>query len=652
MRMWKIGVTAAAVGMMTMVALPGDGAEVAAPIAPTDSALKRSPTACRFDSGEALAYELRSTTVSSVDPTALQRALQGGSGAPQHQTTRSEVHLRLDVEALTSTRDGATLVAGRWGLLSATRDEGSLLSGDDFRAPFLMKLSAHCELLDIARMSDTPDHVARVQQALIAELQWSDATDDANSRVAVERDGTGRYEAKYARAPGSGVYLQRQKLGYLELARASRDTVRGRRIDISGPGLRVFTDARPWFGRLESDETHLLRVDKTVLGTRRRTLSAQRMDEHHAVMAPAPSNPTWVWGSLLGAEIPTPVAHRPAPTAPAQAQVQPWITNMTTDDALATYADLCADGSSRSDDRVGFLLQWIGNDPRRVDALVVALKAGRLTGRFAEAALFDALSRSSLPAANQALVPLIAEDGVAANHKIRAAFALYDADRPPAGFGDALIAAVRKERAASDDADTTGGAMTSLLGAVMHAQKDSNPALARAAESELLATLEEADTPRHTVAALLGIGNAREDGLLDHVMTFAKHDDGEVRAAAARALRGMSPEATADLFEPWFTGEADPDVRIALVRAFESQARNARYVSPQVVEATIAHLETTAHPSTRDALLGVLSQAATTGNDQASNVLAEMLQAELAKADRDLRLITRLGRLVKASELL
>lgn len=654
-RTWAV-VAAVIVAGIAVAALAWRTARQAdAPAATASAGASRPPAAaagrreCVFQDGQRLGVDVTMKGESSLDLSVLGKG--GAAGGLQVQVdspkkVEVEAGWHLDVQAVQRRPDGSTVLAARIEK-GPQKVSGTPVRADetgDLTPVFLVRLDRRCAFAGFARREGVDLKGARTQQSMLATLQWQyPPTGEPGRFEAVERDANGVYKARYALVEATDdTLLLRHQLAYERLYQNSAAPIGGSSVKPGGVGLKVRPGAGPWFDSLELDQSSEMTIGNVPVGHMKARTVARVVPAGDADMSVDPDDQAWVWGDLFEMQFPEAEA--------TDADVLFGMKGIPFEDALAEYRRLVGDPKRNLRDWVNFLRDWVRAHPEGVPAILKAIQDKQFPQQYGEPAVFFALSLADTPEARAGLLAVLGDDAFGSHNQARAALALADSRTLPDGYLPELLKQSRGDGSGSA-ADRDGVAsLTPMLGVVARTQQRQNPAAAAAAKAELMGRLEGETEPWRLQAALTGVGNLGGDEVLEPVRPFLTNEDPEVRAAAASALRSVSPDKARGLYGPALASEGDPQVREAWVRAYWNQSFEARQAPPEeVVTASATALATESNPNVLAAHIELLGMAARKGDAGARAALEALLKAELGKAPRNYSLLQVLGQYVGAA---
>lgn len=595
---------------------------------------------CRFQVGDKMAYEVEMTAVTRFDLGSLAggTALKPPSAAPSGTPLEVQATWLVELHAIQVDANGSTVLAARIrkGQQRVAGGQATETSGD-LEPTFLVRMEPTCALREFARWEGADLQGARAQQALMLSLQWQYPEGEETRYWAEERDATGTYRARYALIEGSReTTVVRKIAAYERLHRPEASAGSTGNIRVEGPGLRVTPGDGPWFAFLTSEQSVQLKLGTSEIGRAEMKLVAKVLAPSAEVINVNPSAPQWIWGDLL--DLP------PEQQAANPEKVPEWVRKLRMDDALQRYNALAGNPNARFRDWVDLMRDWVRAHPEQIPGLLQALKEGRFEARQAEPALFFAMALADLPEARQALLGMLGDTTFSALNRSRAAAALADGDRLPDGYLAEMTRLSKGDGSGTAEEQTAVTSMNPILGMVASRQKSRNPEVAKAAKKALLEQLDPKAEPWRLNSVLSGVGNVRDDSIVEPLTPFLANEDAEIRATAAYALRGVSPEKAQGLYGPTLQQEKEASVRHSLVQAYVDQAVDARSgPTPQVVEASIQALDTETDSKVVRQLVNLLGLASQRGDVSAKSALQLLMQTELGKAQRDLELLQLLG---------
>lgn len=598
---------------------------------------------CIFQDGQRLGVDVTMTSDTALDLSVLGKGASGG-GLHVHvappKKVQAEAAWHLELQAVQRRPDGSTVLAARIekGPQKVTGLGSEDATSGDIRPIFLVRMDRNCALAEFARRDGVDLKGARSQQSMLATLQWRYPPAGKQARFeTVERDANGWYKARNVLVETADeTLLLRHHVGYERLFQGDASPAGRTSMKTGGAGLKVRPGAGPWFESLELDQTSELAMADVPVGEMKTRMVAKAGRARDTDLSVDPDDGTWIWGDLFEMEFPE--------VETSDADVLFGMKGIPFEDALVEYLRLLEDPNKNLRDYVNFLRDWVRVHPEGVPAILGAIRDKRFPADYGEPAVFFALSLADIPEARAGLLAVMGDGSFGTHNQARAALALADSSTLPGGYMGELLKQSRGD--GSDSVADRDGVMslTPMLGVVARTQRKLNPAAAAAAKAELMGRLEKETEPWRLAATLTGVGNIGDDSVLEPVKPFLTNADPRVREAAASALRHVSPNRAAGVYQPTLTAETDPQVRETLVRSYWNQSFSARLTPPEeVVGASVEALSTESNPDVLAAHIDLLGMAAQKGDGSARTALEGLLKAELAKRPWNLQLIQILG---------
>jgi HEAT repeat protein len=281
--------------------------------------------------------------------------------------------------------------------------------------------------------------------------------------------------------------------------------------------------------------------------------------------------------------------------------------------ALAQYAELMSSGlPSAALKAADFLALYLRAQPQMAAELMTLLKAEAIP-RELESTVFLGLELAGTPEARSALITGLSE-GYASRNRARAAAALPDIREPTVDTLQALSQTARGAVGESpDDTRLVRNAAGYAIGTLERRTRETNPALAERARSELQSSLSQARDVQQQAAALDAIANSGNNGLLRDVRPHLASQESLVRSHAIEAMGHMQPEANKDLFAGLIQNEPDAQLRGTIAATYAEQARRADQTSPkEVLDAALEQLGREADPRVKGLLIELIGPACST----------------------------------------
>ncbi len=617
---------------------------------------------CRFELGHSLSYAIHSEDNAELDLSPLMKDfLDAKTGVPDRnfdmkvdpkQTISATSNWQLDLQAVKKGDDGTVILAAKISDLcsqvsreSNGQKQKQTIDGDHDVSllPFLIRLGERCEIQAFARREESDIKTALTQQSMFITLQWRYPPDGREGNFVVEeRNQLGRYKAHYGiRQFGEQQAISRRILGFEKIFRNVQGWGnRTAQTVVHGPGLRVWTGEGPWFDRLRLDEKIYSIYASAPISKTERHIKAKRIDSQPGNIRVDPDDEGWIWEDLFGVELDAQNEQRPPPNDA--------IVNLSLDEALTQYKVMIDDPEATVGQWVSLLADWIRVHPDQIDELIVDLRQGDLPHPYGESALFAAFTAANIPQARAALLGIMTDDSFGGFNQFRAALALSHSRILPIAFVHELAALSRPEQSGRG----LGGLTTAVLGTIVQKQRHMNPEASQAAREELFQRLTTSQDPGNLADVLNGIGNAADDEMFDAILPLADDTNPEIRAASITATRLMSPELTAPYFGPWLQNEENSHVREAVVNTFLTQLSHSKKTLPRnVMEISINHFAEERAQTVTRSLVKLLGEATRQGDNQAREALAQRLQAEMERENKNFDLLKQLGQYVGPADL-
>lgn len=563
------------------------------------------PLRCSFEPGETAAFTLASTV----------RDVRGEDEDQLLATLSWQVDERL--------------AGGRWRLragLTEVTHRQALTAPDErtrgpLTAPFFIDVDASCRFVGFGFPRDWDARRRQlVQSTLVTHEFVLPPRPGARRWSASQSDGLGAFAADYTVASGArgpALRVERRKAAYEGATGAAS---MGLSVNVVGSRATAsFERARPqWWTAVSGHERVQIRVQGEVEADLLQQFSLSRDDaKYAAVGAIAPSEADFRDAFELPVEL-------DRPTDPAVAQ-------MSYDDALAAFLGELAGTDDRSFAAARRLAAWLKAHPEAAHRLVGAVRAG-VVAEAARPALFLALELSGTDAARDALSAALVDPHFRALDRARAASALSDLGAPTRGTAELLLAQARE----GDDATV---ASVSLLGLGSMARRSGGDDELRAyIRGSLTDELEDASDAQ-TRVVLDAMGNSGDPALAGAIGDHVDAEQAATRQHAAQALGRLGPEAAAPRLMDRLREEADPAVRVSIVRALHGTSTS------DAIALMADRLTASTSLPERSAIITWLGEASRTRPE------ARALLAAHARGEDDARLVQQIGGFVPASEL-
>lgn len=564
------------------------------PVAPTAEA-----SACRFERGQRLAYTV------ALESEATQVVPSSG----QSLASSLSLTARLELEALAPSPEGPVLLAR----LDEVKASGGSGLERGLEAPFLLQLDDGCRLTRYARHGQTPRPVARNQQALLFEIQFSARPTDA---FAFET-GNGRAVALLERAePG----VLRRTLARYE-ALWNEPSAQGA---VAEGALRVQLGEGPWFEALSTTETL-----HTAAARAHSLLTLTRLEPARGFGAADRDVAHYAWENLLPRAPRVDLVSRPFTTYDAARQQK--VKALTVTEAVDQFA-------ARVTQRKGVQDTWPELSAYfevHPEAVRPAVKRYREHGLPKEAAgdFFLALGKARTPEAKAVLLELKRDEAVPMD-SVRAMFALVVREDVGVELAQELAGDVTRHVAKrTPSADFHAG--EAMLALSMLSGTRDDPAVTATTRQSLESVLSLGQrggaVTEPTRVALKAVGNTGDATLLPLVEPWSRLDDLETRKAAAWAFSRMPPESSEAAELAWLQRESSPFVKRALYLSIQQQHFNlGQGASRALVQQAAADLKTEKSALTRQSMVRLIAQSAVAKEPDVRELLKAQAKAERA----------------------
>ncbi|HYO93626.1 MAG TPA: HEAT repeat domain-containing protein [Polyangiaceae bacterium] len=469
----------------------------------------------------------------------------------------------------------------------------------ELSSPFLFELGKG-GAWTATSFSDTPSSlVVGLRYSVAAALQAHSGT--AESFTAVERDATGRYEARYERTDAPSTF-KKTKLRYLALHAKAPAALTQSRADAFLPQIEQSSStlklAAP--GVVESLESN-----ESV-----RTGNGQMLPvESKTALALRPISATSVAPPKLAAyRAPFERAARYTPERPWVPRVDPAqndeakIGARSLEGLLAELRSIGPVGPDATTDQKRANEQARGELYTALEAMVRS-RAGTVPRLVAlvraddplKTIALDALGSSGSADAQSALLKLIRERKLEPSAEKLATISLTRAVRPTA---DTLAGMVELLDVPRLKTQATYGLGT----AVRRLREAGEEQRARAVLDIVLARLQKATSAIGQITALRAIANSGHEAAYPLVEPLLAASDDEVRAAAVESLQIMQLPAADRQLGRSLTSDSNQSVRLAAARAIRLRA-----MTPELESAALTTGRSDADPHVRLAAIRILA---------------------------------------------
>lgn len=488
---------------------------------------------CRFSPGETAAFTLESTVrdVRGEQEDHLRAAL---SWQAVEQLSATRWRLRA---ALSGISHSQTLT------LPEERVKGSLTD------PFFVDVDASCRFVGFGFARDWDARRRQfVQSMLLTQEFVLPATRGTQRWSASQSDGLGRFEARYAIAPGAGgsaLRIQRRKAAY---DGQSRGAVMGLSVVVVGSeATATFDGDHPrWLSKSSGFERVQILVQGAVQADLLQRFRLERDDARFVAMrAVAPDDADFRDAFALDVERDQPVDAE--------------VAQMSFDQALRAFLAPFGGTGDPSYAAARRLAAWLKAHPEEAHRLVAALRAGAIADA-ARPALFLALELSGTDASRDALSGVLVDEHFRAVDRARAASALSDIGAPTRATAELLLS-----HAQNDREDMVKNVSLLGLGSMARRSGDDLKTFVRASLDEELAAAADEDEIRVVLDAM---GNSGDPAFADELETQLGAESASTRQHAAEALGRLDPVEAGPRLLDRLREETDPTVGAAIVGAY------------------------------------------------------------------------------------
>ncbi len=489
------------------------------------SARPTRPDECVPQVGTRFAYRVELETDLTLSGAGLGQAKSGETTPPQalHASSRA----RADLLTVPGEFPGEALLALSFVHLSSKPPEPPDLASvhEQLAGPFLVRLDKRCHVVDMARAPGSSAIAFQRALGLVDRIDFASDPGTGAKWTARHRDEYGIYRATYGAVSGEGRgALERRREAYL--SKTGADELRLDYVVREGSG-RVVLGTSPWFAELfERTEIEAKSGGETPLHDKSTVHWIEEEADPRAFAGKNLAASAFVWGRPKDAELET----------ERNELLDSPLKGASFADAWKRYRTTSTDGAPGAWHRAQKELRsWIRANPDAARALVRELRKGTFTsGERADIVL--ALAKSGSPVAAEELRALARDASADPKLRVQATSALADLPSPTTDDVRALDE-LSSHRTGPVGADMVGSTATMALGSILeHAGGEVETAAREALDRRLSST----DVPALT-EALWAVGNSGDSHFAGAVGRASTSADDQVRAAAARASRGMAP---------------------------------------------------------------------------------------------------------------
>jgi hypothetical protein len=501
-------------------------------------------TECAVGVGARLAFEVNLATDLEVSGAGLVPGARSQSaGAPERIHATSTGH--VDVLGLPAREPAESLVALRFTSLASEPSEPPELAAShaDALKPVLVRLSPSCRIVAVARQKSVS---ALAYQRVIAMLDRIDvaARPDiagASTWTASHRDEYGTFLASYS-ARDTGV--ERRRLHYVR-GRVARDELQLAYVVHEGRAtVRLGTSG--WFDELaELTDIEAKSNGATPLRDRSSLRWSATAPNDEAFDGFDLSPEAFTWGRPSAGEL----------DDERTALLDAKLKGLSFTDAWQAFRTASNDKRPGAWHRAHKALRaWMRLNPEGVRTVAQELRRGRL-GSGEQADLVLALAKSGSAVAAAELRALASAANLDENTRVQATSALADLDHPT--LADVQTLATLAARSNASAHDMVGSSATMSLGSILKGANDGDVvAAARATISGQLASA----APAVQAEALWAVGNSGDTHFAAAALSASSSSDDSVRAASARAVRGMPPATATPLLDSLVRSDQSAEV--------------------------------------------------------------------------------------------
>lgn len=481
---------------------------------------------CAPQVGTRFAYRVELETDLTLSGAGLGQSKSGETTPPQ--TLHASSRARADLLTVPGEFPGEALLALSFVRLSSNPPEPPDLASvhEQLAGPFLVRLDKRCHVVDMARAPGSSAIAFQRALGLVDRIDFASDPGTGAKWTARHRDEYGVYRATYGAVSGEGRgALERRREAYLPKS-GGADELRLDYVVREGSG-RVVLGTSPWFAELfERTEIEAKSGGETPLHDKSTVHWIGEEPDPRAFAGKTLTSSAFAWGRPKDSEL----------DAERNELLDSPSKGASFADAWKRYRTTSTDGAPGAWHRAQKELRsWIRANPEAARALVRELRKGTFkAGERADIVL--ALAKSGSPVAAEELRALARDATADAKLRVQATSALADLPSPTTDDVRALDE-LSSHRSGPVGADMVGSTATMALGSILdHAGGEVEAAARDALDRRLAST----DVPSLT-EALWAVGNSGDAHFASAISRASTSADEQVRAASARASRGMPP---------------------------------------------------------------------------------------------------------------
>lgn len=230
--------------------------------------------------------------------------------------------------------------------------------------------------------------------------------------------------------------------------------------------------------------------------------------------------------------------------------------------------------------------EWLAANREHAPQLIAAINGRKLADQYQYIDAISGLARSDDPRALATLHDWLADPAEHVQIRFQSAVSLsMETTRPPADLVD-LLKAMTEEVQMLPGQVLLQQVGATMMGAIAQLHRERAPKLAAQARAELVRRLSNPNVRKETAfAALMGLGNTRDDSLFDLHRRYLTHGDGEVALKAWQTLKGYSlDKLTAEISTLWELASPKRHHRGALMAVLADKTEAAQTVAKPIAD--------------------------------------------------------------------
>ncbi|MCB9730192.1 MAG: HEAT repeat domain-containing protein [Deltaproteobacteria bacterium] len=611
---------------------------------------------CRFEVGDALAYDVHLEVRSKFNGQAVDVPGMPGQASPSQSYTLG-YRSRLELRVLEEGEDGWLVAARIENNEQSLNSQVASSMGEGYELPFLFRMDSRCMLqgIGLSKSVDEQTRMAHQNILLLAEGVMP-ADPSANKWTEEQLDDTGIYQATYtvvgpaaerAQAP-MPPDVPTQVLKVRDFYKDVRPIIDTAKATVKILGSRDEFSFAPSGKWLSQAQVHLqleyVVADKPLV-SKQIDLGLQRTESAGGdAWAKAISRSDyrfWDRMQLTAGGLEPPPAVRKG-RAYDDVPPIPGLGERSMASVLDEFRRLVQSGEGRSIYRAQImLLQYLRLHPEAAKLLLAELKTGTMT-ETERAHAFLGLEMAGTKEAREVLETALADTEMSWADRARAVAALSDIPEPDVAVVQTLTDAARWEGTPIDAHDQRELQNTALLslGHLADTARAEHPDLSEMVRLELSNRFESTADPNALAAVVGAAGNAKDPALWPEVKDQLSHESPHVREMAANAaVKIGAPDVWVSLLDQ-LQNETDSRVRSKIVYSLIE----AGSVPANAVSTLGQLLASEEHVDVRLMLVRLLGQSAAT-NPDAMAILVARLESETSPP-----VMVELGKYVDATK--